>query len=124
MDKEIGHLVETLFEYKNRKTALNAEVTELNGYIRETELKLLDKMKDENLDKLSSKTYGTVYIATQTVPKVINWDAFYKYIQENGAFEMLERRASRKAFQESYEQGIIIPGVDPVVFDEVRTRKN
>jgi hypothetical protein len=122
MSKNLGRLTKDLFNAKKLKSEHNAEIKLLNVDIKAIETLLLEEMQSQDLLKLSDE-FGTVYISRQTVPKVINWDAFYEHIRKHNAFEMLERRPSKKAFQESYEQGIPIPGIDPVVFDEVRTRK-
>jgi len=122
MDRDLGDISARLFELKNKKTQLNNELSVLNAEIKETEIIVLALMQEQDLLKVSNSS-GTIYLSRQVVPKVINWDEFYKYIRDNNYFHMLERRPSRGAFKESYELGEQIPGVDPVLFDEVRTRK-
>lgn len=123
MAKDLGKLTERLFDLKERKANLNADLKDLNGDIREVEMELLDEMHKQGLYKAGGKR-GGVYIARQVVPKVVNWDEFYDYVREHDYFHMLERRVSRKAYQEQYEDGQDVPGIDPVVFDELRTRKS
>lgn len=123
MAKDVGALTEELFVLKERKTEINAELKELNGDIRKVEMELLEEMHKQGLYKAGGRR-GGVYIARQVVPKVVNWDQFYDYIKEHDYLHMLERRVSRKAYQEQYEDGQDVPGVDPVVFDELRTRKS
>ena len=123
MSEEIGALTADLFRAKNIKAEHNAEIKILNAEIEEIEKQLLIAMEKQNLLACNS-IYGSVYIARQTTPKVINWDALYEYILENRAFYLLERRVLKTAFQELHEQGQALPGVDPVVFNEVRTRKS
>ena len=118
----LGQLSNRLFQLKDRKTLINMELKNLNSEIKITEIELLKEMENQKLMKLSDHN-GTVYISRQVVPKVINWDEFYDYIRKNNYFHLLERRPSRGAYRESYEQGEQVPGVDPVMFDEVRTRK-
>jgi hypothetical protein len=67
---------------------------------------------------------GTIYLSPQVVPKVVDWNAFYGYIERNQAFHMLERRPSRAAFRELHEAHKLVPGVEAVEFDEVRTRRS
>lgn len=123
MEQDLGTLTAKLFDLKTQKAELNTKIQDLNGAIKDVEMFLLDEMHKLDLIKHSSKK-GTVYLARQVVPKVLDWDLFYKYIQDTNYFHMLERRASRKAFQEQYELGQHVPGVDAVVFEEVRTRKS
>lgn len=122
MAKDLGELSKQLFDLKADKTQLNVQLKELNGLIKLLEIKLLDEMNEQDIQKIGNE-HGTVYVSRQVVPSVVNWDEFYEYIREHNYFHMLERRPSRPAFRESYEQGERVPGVDPVLFDEVRTRK-
>lgn len=123
MAKDIGKLTDRLFDLKEKKSATNATLKELNEDIRLVEVELLDEMHKQGLYKAGGLR-GGVYISRQVVPKVINWDEFYDYILEHEYLHMLERRVSRKAYQEQYEDGQDVPGIDPVVFDELRTRKS
>ena len=120
---DLGELSAQLFELKSEKTALNAKIKDLNGVITLLETSILEEMQTQKVIKFSDDT-GTVFIATQVFPKVVNWDLFYKHIQDNGYFHMLERRPSASAFREANDIGLTIPGVEPTVFDEVRTRKS
>jgi len=119
---DLGKLSSELFVLKSKKKELNAKIEVLNGSIKLVERSLLDAMNDQKLIKLTDD-FHTVYVTRQIAPKVVNWDLFYEYIHETNYFHLLERRPSRTAFRESYEQGQAIPGIDPVLFDEVRTRK-
>lgn len=123
MAKDLGMWTDRLFKAKNKKAKLNDQLKKVNDEIRQLEITVLDEMHKQGLFKASGSD-GTVYIARQVVPKVVNWDAFYDYIHEHEYYHLLERRPSRKAYQEHYEDGQQVPGVDPVVFDELRTRKS
>ena len=120
---KIGEIATKLFELKNEKARLNKEVSLLEPLIKETEKELLDKMRTNGLLKVSNDL-GTVYISPQVVPDVVNWDMFYEYIGRTNSFHLLERRLTKTAFREMVENGESVPGVDPVRFDEVRTRKD
>ena len=123
MSKDLGKLSSELYELKAKKTALNAEISVLNGSIKLVEISILDEMNHQKLLKMADE-HHTIYIARQIVPKVVNWDKFYEYIRQTNYFHMLEKRPSRTAFRESFELGQAVPGIDPVTFDEVRTRKS
>lgn len=118
----MGELATKLFDLKSKKAELNKEVSLLNPQIEEVEKELLNKMREEKLLKLSNDL-GTIYISPQVVPDVVNWDMFYEYVGRTNSFHLLERRLTKTAFREMIENGETVPGVDPVRFDEVRTRK-
>ena len=120
---DLGILTAKLFDAKAAKTQINQELKLLNSEIEEIEVRLLLEMQRQKLVKIGDDEHGTVYISRQVAPKVVDWDALYQYIAQHQYFHLLERRASLKSYREMYEQGEEVPGIEPVVFDEVRTRK-
>jgi hypothetical protein len=118
----MGNLSRKLFDLKLEKADHNKCVSVLNDEIKEVEIALLMKMRDEELPSISNDL-GTVYISPQVVPDVVNWDMFYEHIRKTNSFHLLERRLTKTAYREMIENGESVPGVDPVRFDEVRTRK-
>lgn len=122
---DLGEMSKLLFHLKERKAELNEDLKSVNEDIKNVERQLFSAMQDrENpLYKITGE-YGTVYIQRQVVPKVVNWEEFENYVYEHRALHMLERRPSRIAFRELYEQGDAVPGVDPNIFDEIRTRSS
>ena len=123
MSQKLGAIATELFNLKQQKSELNSKVTELNKQIKEIEVTLLQEMQNADVVKFSTG-HGGVYVNRQVVPKVVEWDKFYKYIAEHKYFHLLERRPSKSGYKEFYELGENIPGVEAVVFDEVRTRKS
>jgi len=123
MTAMLNNLSTKLFALKEEKGELNKRITELNGQIRELEMSIWKLMDEDELLKFTTHD-GTIYLSPQIVPKVVDWDAFYGYINRNQAFHMLERRPSRAAFRELYEAHKPVPGVEAVEYDEVRTRRN
>lgn len=120
---EIGKLADDLFRAKQLKSELNKELTKLNADIKEIEAQLLAEMEEQNLYKLGTDA-GMIYKSRQVMPHVVDWDVFTAYIREYDYFHLLQRRPTLSAYRELYEQGIQVPGVEPLVFDEVRTRKS
>jgi len=122
MTETIGEMTTELFTLKQEKAEHNSAVRALNVNIEVYEKKLLNAMREVGITTLSNDLC-TVYIAKQVVPNVVNWDAFYEYVGKTNSFHLLERRLTRTAYREMVENGEEVPGVDPVSFDEVRTRK-
>lgn len=54
---------------------------------------------------------GAVNYSRTDKPKVEDWDKFYAYIAQFGAWELLQKRIGEKAVEERWEDGIAIPGV-------------
>ena len=59
------------------------------------------------------------------MPVVEDWDAFYRYIKENDAFYLLQRRPSATAFREAFqlEGDTGIPGVTAATVIKLQDRK-
>jgi hypothetical protein len=125
MTDTLNELSTALFRAKNEKRQLNERIKELNVQIRDYEGRTWQVMNENEPPLLKFTTSaGTIYLSPQVVPKVVDWDAFYGYIEANQAFHMLERRPSRAAFRELHEAKKPVPGVEAMEFDEVRTRKS
>lgn len=82
------------------------------------------KAIDEKLDKISAwikeqadaqgvtsfKTqYGTAFLSTTAFAQVADWDAILNFVQANGAWDMFERRVSKKAVQAWIENTKQVP---------------
>lgn len=119
----LSELSSQLFEAKERRNELNEDMKDINDRIRELEHSIWQMMHDADLLKFTTPQ-GTIYISPQVVPRVVDWEQFYLYIEETKALHMLEKRPSRAAFRELYEAHKAVPGVEAVEFDEVRTRKS
>ena len=123
MTDTLNELSTELFAAKAEKAEHNAQIKLLNEDIRDYEMRIWKLMDEDKLLKFATDR-GTIYLSPQIVPKVVDWDAFYEYIERNQAFHMLERRPSRAAFRELHEAHKPVPGVEAVEFDEVRTRRS
>jgi hypothetical protein len=123
MSDTLSELSHALFEAKEAKRQLNEQLKTWNERIRDLEHRIWQVMEVDDLQKFTTSD-GTVYRSPQVVPKVVDWDAFYRYIERNQAFHMLERRPARAAFRELHEAHKLVPGVEAVEFDEVRTRRS
>lgn len=125
MTDTLNELSTELFAAKAEKAEHNTQIKLLNEDIRDYEHRIWRLMDAEEPSLLKFTTSaGTIYLSPQVVPKVVDWGAFYEYIERNQAFHMLERRPSRAAFRELHEAHKLVPGVEAVEFDEVRTRRS
>lgn len=52
-----------------------------------------------------------VQINPVTKPVVEDWDKFYKHIKKSGAFDLMQRRVSKTAVQERWDNKEQVPGV-------------
>ena len=123
MTDTLSELSLAIFSAKDEKSKLNERIKALNEEIRDYEHRIWQIMEADDLMKFTTSA-GTIYRSPQVAPKVVDWDAFYRYISKTQGFHMLERRPSRAAFRELHEAHKSVPGVEAVEYDEVRTRKS
>jgi hypothetical protein len=46
------------------------------------------------------------------VPHVMDWDALWSHVRATGSFALLEKRPAKAAFQELWDAGVQVPGVE------------
>jgi len=99
----LAQTAERLREVKEQITALNKEASALTVEKQELEANLMQLMDDAETDQVRVKGIGTFSVRETIVPTVTDWDAFYKFMLENNALFMLERRASAAPFRDYLE---------------------
>jgi len=109
---KLGEAIDRLGEIRSRITELNKQSDELSKERKALEADILDMLDNSGMKRASSYKFSASAIE-ETVPTVTNWDALYSYIVENNAPFLLQRRPSVKPFQELFESGENVPGVEP-----------
>jgi len=102
-------LITELKKTKDQIRDLNNEVKELKGREDELARSLMTEMDKTGLKRMANDL-ATVSVATEAVPDVNDWDAFYAYISDKGLFELLHKRVSATAWRELAKMETI-PGV-------------
>lgn len=91
--------------HKAECEALDLKLDKIGAYIKE---------QADAQGVTSFKTvHGTAYLSTTAFAQVADWDATLNFITANGAYDMLERRVSKKAVQawvETHRQ--VPPGIN------------
>jgi hypothetical protein len=97
-----GQIIDRLYELREQKRALDAQVKEIEGEIDGLKSAVIDALGAVNLDagkgKLASCSLNKVI-----VPQVMDWDAVHAYIYKTKHFHLFERRISGSAFKELLE---------------------
>jgi hypothetical protein len=116
-------IVSSLIEVKNQLADLAKRERELKQRKTELEEELMLKLDELGVDQIRTDL-ATISVSEQVVPTVVDWDAFYKFMLENQAPYMMERRASASAFREYLElHEAPPPGVEAFVKRSISTRK-
>ena len=89
------------------------------------EAEMLKFLLDTKTDSVRTE-HGTFYRQEDIIPRGEDWDAFYKWVAKNDAFDALERRI-KKTFVAEYmaaNKGKIPPGVSVLREFVVRVRRS
>jgi len=115
----LGHLIDEWKQLRDRRMQSQKSVDALARQERELEYQVLARLQEQDLPGAS----GVLATATRDlvrVPQVKDWEAFYEYVLENEALDLLERRISRLAWRDREELEGPIPGVGSEQLARVR----
>jgi len=105
-------------QFEEQDTALKTKMTRL-------EAEMLRLLQSTNSDSISTEL-GIFYRQEEITPTGSDWDAFYKWVAANDAFDALERRIKKtfiKEYLETHEGGIP-PGVSVYREYAIRVRRS
>ena len=105
LDEKINNLVEVKKQIKD----INDQLKGIKEREEEIARDLIQEMESVGLKRMANDN-ATISVATENVPDVTDWDAFYAFILDNQAFELLHKRVSATAFRE-LSQTQDVPGV-------------
>ena len=98
-----GALIERYIAIRDRKKEMKArhdeELAPYNEALEKIEAHFLKHFNESDTDSVAVRDVGTAFRQTRTSAKVDDWDAFFKFVQENEAWEMLEKRATKGAVE-------------------------
>jgi hypothetical protein len=112
---------------REQKTKLEATVkddlTKLKTKMDKLEAYLKVKMDEQGLTSFKSD-HGTAFLTTTDYANVESWDKTLKFIRDNEAFDMLEKRVSKVAVRGYIEANKSVPpGITYGTKLEVNIRK-
>lgn len=116
----LGESIDALQKLKLQRRELQSQMDEIEQRIGLAEEALMASMESQGLQRLSG-TLATASLGESVKPSVQDWDAFYKFINDNGYFHLLDRRPSVAGCRELFQANVAIPGVVPFVKRIVRT---
>lgn len=115
-------IVKRMIEVRDERRRISIRDQELIDEWRSLELELLVRLDEQGMEKASTED-GTASISKTVLPQVVDWDEFYKYMIENEALYLLQRRPAAAAFRELNDSGQKVPGVEPYTQRTIGLRK-
>lgn len=109
---KLGEIVDEMFDLREQKRKLDAEVAQISALYAEKETLLMARLEDEKTDKAAGKK-ATVSITTSIVGDVEDWSAVEAFVKKTGNFQLFQRRIADAAYRELLEslKGKPVPGI-------------
>lgn len=116
MSTTLADAASTLIELREQIRDKNEELKALEEIKRELEDGLREMMIAQGVSSYSIGSHS-IRVTSSEVPNVVDWDEYYRYIRENDALHLLERRPATVAWRDEKEflGGGDVPGTTPFV---------
>lgn len=112
--KQIVKLIEAGIELRNERKAHEATAQALEAEEKALKEFLIQNFLKADLKEVKTRL-GTGRLVTKDIPVMDpdtgGWDAIYKYIVKNNAWDLIQKRLGEKACQERWDDKVKIPGV-------------
>ena len=124
---KVGDVIATYLTLRNQKEALaqsvKAKVEEINAKLAKIEAWIKQQADAQGVTSFKSE-HGTAFLTTVDFANVADWDATLRFIRDNEAYDMLEKRVSKTAVRAYIDQTKTVPpGVNYGTKLEVNIRK-
>lgn len=123
MSKELGNMIDGLYDLRAQRLAIEKQVEELKA--SETAMKeaILGTLKESGLEGAKGEV-ATASVQYKIKPNVQDWDAVYTYIRENDMFALLQKRLTTTLWAALQEDGITVPGTEPIPIVDLSLTKS
>jgi hypothetical protein len=119
---KLGELIDHMLAIRDARKDLDKQSADLKQEYDELEQMLLTRLDEEDTTQGRSKT-ATATVSQMLIPTIEDWEKFEEYVKDNDAFYMLQRRVAAAAFRELNAQGVVIPGIKPMIQKSISLRR-
>ena len=112
MKVQISKVIDTYLKLRGEKETVEAEAKEKVSKIKEQMAKLeayiKERADEQGVDSFKTKV-GTAFLTTVDFAQVADWDATLEFIKDNEAYDLLEKRVSKRAVRGYIEEQKEVP---------------
>ena len=108
---ELSMLIDEFNIARNRRLAADKEAKALKSI----EVEMKDRILGEMIEQQVGFAAGMdIRVKRKTVnkPQAADWDQVYKYMVDNDAMDLVQKRLHERAVNDRFEDGITIPGIE------------
>ena len=106
----IGTKIDMLYQARAERLDLEAEVATKKAEEKRISEEILGILASSGLNGARGLS-ATASISHKVRPNVVDWDALYAYIRENGMFELLHKRVTSTLWEAMVADGNEVPGI-------------
>lgn len=100
---QLDELIRTSLTLRNKYQALDQESDKLKAQFKDVKYQIVKKCNELGVDSASIKGVANINVVTKKHASVHDWDALIKYMKENDAWYLFQKRIATKAYQETLE---------------------
>jgi hypothetical protein len=119
----IAEIIQQLTNLNGERANLNQRVGELTAAIGKTEAELIDAIEKQGLRSVQVEGF-TATISSTDYGSIEDYDAFTKYVTDNNATYLFQRRLMQKSIAELRQIEGEIPGITFFKKNSISLRKN
>lgn len=120
--KTLGGAADRLDAMRKKRLDAESEIKKMKTAEKELSEHILGLLNHQKLNSARGKV-ATVTKVPKKVPKVVDWDGFYKHILDTGHFDLLQKRVGVGAVRDRWEEGDVVPGVTKTTVIELSVSK-
>lgn len=122
-DKAVKHYIELRDENERITKEADAKVALNKATMEKLGIFIQLKAEQDKLEKVPTQ-YGTVFWTVGDRCNVSNGDAFFEFVKEKQAWELMEKRASKTGVRDYINTNKVVPpGVDYSTYKQINVRK-
>lgn len=110
--KTLGACADKLYQLKEQRLKIEAQVTKMKEEEKTLKEHLILHLSKEKAEGVKGRL-ASASISRSVVATAKDWPAVYAYILKNKDFSLLQKRLHDGACRERWEDGKVIPGVEP-----------
>lgn len=109
---KLGEAIDLLYKLRAERLEAQGKVDEMKAKESALHDHILNSFEKSELEGGKGEV-ASASVKRTTTMRITDWEAFYKYVAENGAFDLLQRRGNDAAFRARLEDNLTVPGTEP-----------
>jgi hypothetical protein len=119
--KNLGEMIDYIAGLQVEREALMTQVKEKETLISAAMAHLESNFDKASLDGARGKR-GVAERRPSIVPKVVDWDLFWKYVYRKKAFDLTYKRVAAEAYRARLDNNETVDGVEPLEVFHTRVK--